>query len=445
MRIVVLGAGTIGISIADLLCKHGHSITVVDTDADTVRRLNRDLDVRALTGSASQSSVLFQAGVLDADLCLAVTGVDEVNMVAASMAKAMGARRTIARVYASVFRDLSTFDYQRHFQIDRMLSLEHLSATVFAQAIRNPGAPIVEHFARGEIEVRQIRITDNTNRLGQPLAELEMPRGVRIGSISRDQKTWIAGAKDTIEMGDDITLIGRRSDIDDVRSEFRKRDDSRKGIVIAGGGETGYHLARSLDDRHWAVTLMETNEDRCNVLAKNLRHVTVLQADATVRTVLEEERVGTADYFVACTGDDENNIVTGVEAAELGAKSIMVVIERPDYANVVSKLGIDVAVSPRNVMARQVLGYLHTGPVISRSAIGKSGISVFEIEVSEGVPATEHVLANLPLPAQCIIAAVMRENYVHVPGADDRLQSGDTVVALVADDIADQMVAQFNQ
>lgn len=445
MRIVVLGAGTIGISIADLLCKHGHSITVVDTDADTVRRLNRDLDVRALTGSASQSSVLFQAGVLDADLCLAVTGVDEVNMVAASMAKAMGARRTIARVYASVFRDLSTFDYQRHFQIDRMLSLEHLCATVFSQAIRNPGAPIVEHFARGEIEFRQIRITDKTSMLGRPLSKLEIPRGVRIGSISRDQKTWIAGAKDTIEIGDDITLIGLRDDIDDVRSEFRKRDDSRKGIVIAGGGETGYHLARSLDDRRWAVTLMETNEDRCNFLASNLRHVTVLQADATLRSVLEEERVGTADYFIACTGDDENNIVTGVEAAELGAKSIMVVIERPDYANVVSKLGIDVAVSPRNVMARQVLGYLHTGPVISRTAIGKSGISVFEIEVSEGVPATEHVLANLPLPTQCLIAAVMRENFVHVPGADDRLQPGDTVVALVADDVADQMVTQFTR
>ena len=139
MRILTLGGGTVGTWIADLLCRNRHSVTVVDIDPIHTRRINDELDVRAITGSASQSSVLFQAGVMSADLCLAVTGDDEVNLVGASMAKAMGARRSIARVYAPVFRDLSTFDYQRHFGIDRLLSLEHLSATELARNIRNPG------------------------------------------------------------------------------------------------------------------------------------------------------------------------------------------------------------------------------------------------------------------------------------------------------------------
>ena len=151
MRILTLGAGTVGTWIADLLCRYRHDVTVVDTDPENVRRINNDLDVRAIQGSASQSSVLFQAGVMGCDICLAVTGIDEVNLVAASMAKAMGVKRSVARVYAPVFRDLSTFDYQRHFGIDRLLSLEHLTAMELARAIRNPESITLEHFARGQL------------------------------------------------------------------------------------------------------------------------------------------------------------------------------------------------------------------------------------------------------------------------------------------------------
>ena len=156
MRIVVLGAGTVGGSIASLLCLHRHSVTVVDSVSEHVRHINETLDVRSLIGSASQSSVLFQADVGSADLCLAVTGDDEANIVAASMAKAMGAKRAIARVYAPVFRDLSTFDYQRHFGIDRLLSLEHLTALELARSIRHPGSVAVENLARGELEVHEV-------------------------------------------------------------------------------------------------------------------------------------------------------------------------------------------------------------------------------------------------------------------------------------------------
>ena len=142
MKIVVFGAGTVGSSIADLLCRNRHSVTVVDSNKEHARRINEELDVRVVHGSASESSILFQAGVIGADLCLAVTGSDEVNLVGASLAKAMGTHRAVARVYSSVFRDLSTFDYQRHFKIDRLLSLEHLSAMELARGIRAPGSLI---------------------------------------------------------------------------------------------------------------------------------------------------------------------------------------------------------------------------------------------------------------------------------------------------------------
>ncbi len=444
MRVVTLGAGTVGTSIADLLCQHGHIVTVVDSDPAHARRINAELDVRAITGSASQSSVLFQAGVLGSDLCLAVTGDDEVNIVAASMAKAMGSRRSIARVYAPVFRDLSTFDYQRHFNIDRLLSLEHLSATELARNIRNPGSVIVENFARGQLEVQEVEVFRTTNAVGVPLKQLGLPAAVRIGSIFRDGSLWIAGAEDVIQVGDRITLIGRRENIDEVRGLFQRGSVVKQDVVIAGGGETGYHLARTLESERFRIMLMEESPERCDFLAENLQRVTVVQADATRRAVLEEERVGTADVFVACTGDDENNIMAGVEAREIGAKKIMAIVGRPDYATVVGKLGIDVAVSERDVMAKQILGFVNAGPIVTRTSLPGGKVGVYEIEVNTDCPATEHVLANLRLPAQCLIAAVLREDFVRVPGADDHLLPGDTVVALINDDALDQALTFFH-
>ena len=443
MRIVILGAGTIGRSIAELLCQHGHSTTLVDKNSDHVRRMNEELDVRAICGSASQSSVLFQAGVIGADMCLAVTGVDEVNIVAASMAKEMGARRTMARVYAPVFRDMSTFDYQRHFNIDRLLSLEQLSAMELARGIRNPGSLAVENLARGELEVQEIQVQASGRGVGVQLKELQLPKDIRIGSIVRDDKTWIAGADDTIQADDRITLIGRRDDIEQVKENFRKKRVDKQTITIAGGGETGYHLARTLEGLRFSVVLMETDEDRCEFLANNLKTATVVKADANRHAVLEEERVGNADVFVACTGDDEDNIVACVDARDIGASRIMAIVSRPDYANVVEKLGIDLAVSPRGVVSKQMLGLLNKGAIISRMSLADSDIDVFELEVYEGAPATEHVLANLRLPTHCLIAAVTREDYVRVPGADDRLRPGDTVVALVQRSSVESMLSLF--
>lgn len=444
MRIVVLGAGTVGSSIADMLCQFGHSVTVVDHNPACTRCVNDELDVRVVTGSGSESSILFQAGISAADLCLAVTGDDEVNLVAASMAKAMGARRTLARVYSPVFRDLSTFDYQRHFQIDRLLSMEHLSAMELAREIRHPGASAVETFARGELEMQELTIVEQTAAVGVPLCELKLPSGVRIGSIRRNGRLALALASDRIAVGDQITLIGRREDIDDVKDRFQPEAPPKQSVVIAGGGETGYHLARVLEGRRFAVTLLDADRNRCDFLATHLEHTTVVNADFQRRATLEEERIGSADVFVACTVEDEDNIMACVEAKELGAKTIMAIVSRPDYANVVGKLGIDHAVSPRLVIAKQIQGFLNTGAVISRMPLSPSSdIEVLEIEVPEGAAATKYTLAELALPPKCLIAAVIRESYVHVPGADERLAPADTVVALVARSAFDETEQMF--
>ena len=446
MRIVVLGAGTVGGSIASLLCLHRHSVTVVDSDPDNVQQINETLDVRCITGSASQSSVLFQAGVGSADLCLAVTGDDEANIVAASMAKAMGAKRAVARVYAPVFRDLSTFDYQRHFGIDRLLSLEHLTALELARSIRHPGSVTVENLARGELEVHEVVVSEKEKGVGKQLKTLNLPAGVRVGSISRDGKTWIAGAEDLVEVGDRLTIIGKQSDIDEVKDLFCAEAHEKLGIVIAGGGETGYHLASALEGPQYGVVLIDSDRGRCDFLASHLKHTIVVNSDATRRACLEEERVGTADVFVACIGDDEDNIMASVEAKDIGTKMIMALVGRPDYAQVVGKLGIDHVVSPREVVAKQVLGFLTSGPTVSKTTLSEgSGLSILEIDVMPESQATEHVLANLGLPSQCLIAAVIREGFSSVPGADNHFRAGDSAIVLVADEVIEEVEAFFDK
>ena len=430
MRILTLGAGTVGTWIADLLCRYRHDVTVVDTDPEQVKRINNDLDVKAIVGSASQSSVLFQAGVMGCDICLAVTGYDEVNMISASMAKAMGVKRSVARVYAPVFHDLSTFDYQRHFGIDRLLSLEHLTAVELARAIRNPESLTLEHFARGQLEVAEFHVTRSGPSLNKPLKQLALSPHVRLGTLKRGEKTWIASASDEIRLGDWVSLMGRPEEVEEIKKTFSTGTTRRQFIVIAGGGETGYHLARALDREHHRVLLLERNEARCDHLASHLKRATVVCADATRKVTLEEERVGGCDFFVACTGNDENNIMAGLEAKDLGAKQIMAIVGRPDYAGIVGRLGIDIAVSERDAMARQILGLLTEGPVLSQLQLPTSDIFVLEVEVGMNAAVTQSSLAEVRLPEGVLVAAVLHKDFVSVPKASDCLHAGDTALVL---------------
>lgn len=444
MNIVVLGAGRVGTSVADLLCRSDYSVTVVDTDAGKVQAINEELDVRAIVGSAAQSSVLFQAGISSADICLAVTGRDEVNIVAASLAKAMGARRSVARVYAPVFRDLSTFDYQRHFQIDRLLSIEHLTAMELARNIRKSSSVVVEQFAHRGLEVQELIVGQECKVTRQPISDLGIASNVRLGTVQREQQMWIASAQDQLQLGDRVTVFSRPENLKAVKALFKCSQPTNRRIVIAGGNETGLHLARSLEREGFRVTLLEGDTDRCQILATLLESASVVNVQPILGENLEEQRVGSADVFVACTDDDEDNMMMGVKARDLGTEQVLAVIGRPDYAHVIGRLGIDVAVSERDVMARQILAYMNQGVVISRAKMPGGLINVLEVEVIEGAAVTEHALAELSLPDRCLVVALIQQDYIRVPGAKDKMHAGDIAVLLVEDDVVEKALELFS-
>ncbi|MFK7779014.1 MAG: Trk system potassium transporter TrkA [Gimesia sp.] len=442
MNIVIMGAGTVGTFVADTLCAEQHNVTIIDKSRSALEQVEERVDVQTICGSACDSAILFQAGVLGADLCLAVTSLDEVNMVGASLAKAMGARRCVARVFNHAYLNLSTFDYQRHFNIDRLLSLEHLTALELAKQIGGPGLFAVENFARGEVVIQVLEVQPGVTADGVLLRNLKLPSGVRVGLISDGENTFIAGADNTIKSGQIVTLIGTQENFDKVHRLFQHKRAVKFHVIIAGGGNIGFNLARILQRKEFSVTILESDPNRCEFLSRHLDAVTVLHADGTRRTEMEEARVGKSDVFVAATGRDEDNIVCGVEARELGANRIMSIVRRPDYANVLEKLGIDVAVSPREVITRQIMGMVQSGPIVSHSEIGGGNSAILELEVKPNAPITQAPLKDLKLK-QALIAALVKEDCVRVPGADDQIQEGDTVILLCEQDNLNDIIPLF--
>lgn len=433
MNVVVLGAGTVGRTVAELLCNLGINVCIVDNDPDVLRRVEEQLDVQTVCGSAFDVSRLFQAGIQLADLCLAVTSRDEVNLVSASIAREMGASRSVARVFNPIFQDNSTFDYQRHFKIDRLISLEQLTALELAKHIRSTSVLAVESFVRGGVEVHGIHVGRKAKSAGVPLKQLQLPITVRIGLITNNERSIIPGGDDCVRSGDHVTLIGAHGEVEKVAKQFEDKSSDRTRVVIAGGGETGLNLARLLAQTRCRVTVMESDADRCDYIAERLPKTTVLHADVKSKADLEEARVGKADVFVACTGRDEENIVCGVEAKELGCRRLITIVRSPDYANVLERLGIDVAVSPREAMAKQIVGLVSKGAIRERSPIAGDTAEIWEVDVRKNSAATKSSLRDLAL-SNCIVAAIEREEHVRVPNADDQLQAGDTVVLLVHQD-----------
>lgn len=444
MKILVLGGGIIGSSIAEVLCQQRHKVTIVEKDPDIAAQIDAELDVNVVVGSASESSILFQAGATATDLCLALTGNDECNIVAASMAREMGATRVAARVYGRIFRDLSTFDYQNHFRITRLLSTEHLTAMEFARRIRDSSAVTIEYFARGQLEMQDVVIMRPSQATSKKLSELQLPPEVRIGSINRNGQTTIPTAGDTVEVGDRISLLGEADDLEKVKKMFFIQSFKKQNVIIAGGGEVGQQVAHVLSHRRYSVTIMDSNRSQCENLAQQNQEMTIVHANALRRADLEKEGIGEADIFIACTGNDEDNIMACIEAEALGAKKRMAVVTRSDYANVIGRLGIDEIISPRTVVAKQVMGLLNTGPVVFRNAsLLGGGIEILELEVLRDAPVTQGSLSEVTLPAKTLLAAVLRDGYVYLPNAKSVFRPGDTVVALAQSDAIASLVTAF--
>ena len=261
-----------------------------------------------------------------------------------------------------------------------------------------------------------------------------MPTGVLVGLISRNGVAIIPRGDTKIEVHDLVTLIGQKEQMDNVQKLFQGTEPSIRNVVIAGGGTIGMHLATIQEQRGRKVKLMEWNPNRCNELAAALKQTTVVCRDATSRVALEQEHVEDADMFVSATKDDERNIMAGVLAKEVGADQSVAVVHQPDFAPLVSRLGIDYAVTPRASIANRVLKLVHQKEVSSLSVLEEGQIEILELPVASDAPVIGKQLKDVRFPKDSLVTTILRGDNVIIPRGDDELHAGDSVIVISSSD-----------
>jgi trk system potassium uptake protein TrkA len=429
MRVIVAGAGEVGWFIAGKVSGQGHDVTIIDRDEKRIRQINDELDVRALCGSAGSAHMLLQAGIAETDLLVAVTGSDETNIVCGSLSHELGAKRVVARVDEVIYRKAPEISYRTHFGLDDLVSPEMLTALELASYVRNPGSLAVEHFARGQLEMQQLTVDRGSSYVGKDLVELDLPEGVKICSIEREGQIIIPSATDQIHHEDLITIVGQTEKVMRAREGFESGHAQTRKIVIMGGAHTAMSLARRLQTRSFRLTIIERDPNRCQILADALPHATILNGDATSLAFLNEERIGNADVFITTSSSDEANIMGAIQAKNLGVQKVMVVIHRPDYANLMEKIGIDRAVSPRVVMAQEILSLLNQGNESTLTELGEGSVQILQLAV-EGQDFVGKKLRDIEMPENTLILTLQREHNVMVPQADTVFQLDDTVLVI---------------
>jgi len=439
MKIIILGAGQVGTSVAENLSREANDITVVDNDPECLQFLADRLDLGTVQGFASHPDVLRRAGAEDADMIIAVTNSDETNMVACQVAYTLFHTPTkIARVRARSFLNHSALFTQEAFPVDMLISPEQEVIKQVERLIEFPGALQVLDFADGRVRLVAVRAYYGGPMVGHELRELNehMPGiDARVAAIFR-RGTAITPQGDTvIEADDEVFFIASRNNIRTVMGELRRLDKPVKRVMLVGGGNIGRGLAQALEER-CQVKLIEKDPQRTQILSEELERTLVLQGDAANEELLIEENIENADVFCSATNDDEVNILSAMQAKRLGARRVMALINRAAYVDLVESSDIDIAISPHQATIGSLLAHVRRGDVVVVHSLRRGAAEAIEA-VAHGDPQSSRVVGraieDIKLPPDTTIGAIVRENDVIIAHHDTVIEAGDHVILFLID------------
>lgn len=422
---------------AESLSSRSHNICVIETSEALADELNERLDIQLIEGNGASVTTLAGANVAECDLFLALTSDDNTNLVSASLAKSIGARKTIARVHGGVQREEWLFDYRGHFAIDYLFSSERLAAVELAKFVRNPERLLVEEIARGRIELQQTYVSEASKAAGKSLREINFPPRVRVASIQRRDIHIIPAADDVLHPGDLVTIFGDPLKLSQVLSLLHTEevDERDVNVVIFGGGEYGFALAQMLEGRRYRVRIIERDPKVCRELSSMLQRTIVINGDATSLQQLREEQVGQAAFFIATSREDEDNVMTCLQAKNLGTKYCLTLVHRADYADVISrnneKLGILGAVSPRVATSRDLLRFVTSEKYHVVLELAGGG-EVLEVVAPEDSAAAGKRISDIKWPLGSGLLALQQGQQAFVPAGEDVIQAGDIVYGIVS-------------
>ncbi|BFU60617.1 MULTISPECIES: Trk system potassium transporter TrkA [Rodentibacter] len=440
MKIMILGAGQVGTTLAENLVSEDNDITLVDEQSPQLHALQEKHDLRVVQGSPSSPKVLRDAGAADADLMVAVTASDEINMVACQMGYTLFNTPTrIARIRNSEYlREKDKLFNDENVPIDHLISPENLVTEEITRLITYPGALQVAHFAKNRISVVVVKAYYGGALVGYALSAFKehMPHiDCRIVSILRNDKIIRPQGSTIVEAGDEITFICATEHIKAVISELQRLEKPYKRIMIVGGGNVAAGVAKQLE-HSYSVKLIERNAERAQVLAEKLSKTLVFHGDASDQNLLFEEHIENIDAFLSLSSDDEANIMSALLAKRLGAKKAMVLIQRMAYINLIQGGTIDIAVSPQQATISALLGHVRKGDVKNVASLRHGIAEAIEI-VAHGDLNTSNIVGrairDIRLPTGCIIGAILRENEVIIAHKNVEIQDGDHVLIYLSD------------
>ena len=439
MKIIILGANKIGASLAENLAKEANDITVVDPDGERLRELKDRFDIGTTVGQPSFPDVLANAGAKDADMLIAVTDSDEVNLVACQVAFSLfRTPKKICRLRANSYVNSPKLFSPETIPIDVVISPEEIASHYIKSLLELPGALQVMDFAHGLVQLVAVRAEHGGPLVNQEIRTLRehMPNvDTRVAAIFRQNRPIIPQGNTIIERDDEVFFIAARENIRSVMSEMRKVDNPYKRIIIAGGGNIGERLAASIESKY-RTKLLEVNAERCEVLAETLNHTTVLHADASHQDVLIEEGIDSADVYLALTNNDEANIMSSLLAKRLGAGRVMTLITNPAYVDLVQGGEIDIAISPQLATIGSLLTHIRRGDIVNVHSLRRGAAEAIEV-IAHGDKSTSKVVGKaidkIDLPAGTTIGAIVREDKVLIAHDDIVIETDDHVILFLVD------------
>lgn len=440
MKIIVLGAGQVGKTVAQNLAGEKNDVTVVDLDANVLMELDSNVDLSVVCGHGAYPGVLRDAGAEDADMIIAATNSDETNMIACQIAYTLFQTTSrIARVRSQeyLFEKDSLFK-KKHIPIDVLISPERLVTDYIERIIEHPGALQVVDFADGLVRMVGVIVESAAPMTGRAPSHLHtlLPEiDACIVTVYRNDLPIVVKDMDAIHKGDIVFYIASRENAVTVMEQFHQRDKPSKHVMIAGGGNIGLALAQRLESKY-NVKVIEKNMDRAEYLGRTLKKAMVLIGDVADQVLLLEENVSDMGLFCALTNDDEANILSAMMANKLGARKVMSLINRPAYVDLVEQGDIDVAISPHNVTIGALLRHVRRGDVVAVHSLRRGAAEALEA-IAHGDETTSEVvgraISDLPLDDGSIIGAIVREGKMIIATDDLVIEAEDHVIILVVD------------
>jgi trk system potassium uptake protein TrkA len=442
MKIVIVGAGQVGATLAENLAREYNDITMIDINASVLQALQDRLDIRTVVGTGCHPDVLVNAGIEDADMIVAVTSSDELNIIACQVAYSLfHTPSKIARVRAHNYTNPKYKDVlfnDKHMPVDVMITPEQVVTDYICRLIEQPGALQVLDFADGVVQLVGLRAVANSPLVGQELRTLKehMPNiDARVAAIYRKDRALFPEGDTVIEDGDEVFFIAAKKNIRSVMSELRRIEKPYHRLVIAGGGNIGYRLSKALEE-NYNIKIIEFSEERGKFLAEKLNKAVVLNGSATDQELLLDENIDKTDVFLALTNDDETNIMSSLLAKRLGAKKVMTLINNPVYADLIQGGEIDVAISPQQATNSSLLAHVRKGDTERVHSLRRGAAEALEIVVHGDEKSSKVVgraIEDIKSPPGATLAALVRDGEVVIAHHDTVIESGDHVIVFVVD------------